>query len=335
VCPCPNGTQEHRWIISGKSFSSPAILSGRLTAGSFGFGRPQFATKELAEVELADMIKKRGRGLSPGRRDVTFAEQAEAFLANAADELAEKTLRSYRGHLNVHILQYFGKRRVVEINAPMIKTFLIEKRQPILTVKIVSAKPKKPRVIDLANFDSTTMKRWPEQDADATRKLSISTLRLIRATLSVVFASAVDDRVIDRNPVPDAKVSRHSRKAKAAIRVAVPKERVFTETQQAALLSWSSERDPELHDVIFLLLRSGLRPGECRALAWSDLISRGEKFESNIRRATRERSAQQKPVWDAASISARRSGTSCAYECSSARRELMWIEARAKVELVF
>jgi integrase len=236
----------------------------------FGFGRPQFATKELAEAELADMIKKRSGGLSPGRRDVTFAEQAKAFLANAADGLAEKTLRSYRGHLNVHILQYFGKRRVVEINAPMIKAFLIEKRKPIPTVKIVSAKPKKPRVIDLANFDSTTMKRWPEQDAGATRKLSISTLRLIRATLSVVFASAVDDRIIDRNPVPDAKVSRHSRKAKAANRVAVPKERVFTETQQAALLSWSDERDPELHDVIFLLLRSGLRPGECRALAWND-----------------------------------------------------------------
>jgi hypothetical protein len=52
--------------------------------------------------------------------------------------LAEKTLRSYRGHLNVHILPYFGQRRVVEINAPMIKTFLTEKRQPIPTVKIVS-----------------------------------------------------------------------------------------------------------------------------------------------------------------------------------------------------
>ena len=65
----------------------------------FGFGRPQFATKELAEAELADMIKKRGAGLSPGRRDVTFAEQAKSFLANAADGLAEKTLRSYRGHL--------------------------------------------------------------------------------------------------------------------------------------------------------------------------------------------------------------------------------------------
>jgi integrase len=237
----------------------------------FGFGRPQFATKELAEAELADMIKKRGGGLSPGRRDVTFAEQAEAFLVNAADGLAEKTLRSYRGHLNVHILPHFGKRRVVEINAPMIKTFLTEKRQPIPTVKIVSAKRKKPRVIDLANFDSATMKRWAEQDADATRKLSISTLRLIRATLSVVFASAVDDRIIDRNPVPDAKVSRHSRKAKAANRVAVAKERVFTEAQQAALLSWCSERDPDLHDLVFLLLRSGLRPGECRALAWDDI----------------------------------------------------------------
>ena len=126
-------------------------------------------------------------------------------------------------------------------------------------------------MIDLANFDSTTMKRWTEQDADAQRKLSVSTLRLIRATLSVVFASAVDDRIIDRNPVPDAKVSRQSRKAKAANRVAVAKERVFTEAQQAALLSWCSERDPDLHDLFFLLLRSGLRPGECRALAWSDI----------------------------------------------------------------
>ena len=237
----------------------------------FGFGRPQFATKELAESALADMIRKRAGGLSPGRRDVTFAEQAEAFLANAADALAEKTLRSYRGHLNVHILPHFGKRRVIEINAPMIKTFLSEKRQPISTVKIIGANPKKARVIDVADFDPTTMKRWPEQGAGATRKLSITTVRLIRATLSVVFASAVDDRIIDRNPVPDAKVSRQSRKAKAANRVAVAKERVFTEAQQAALLSWCSERDPELHDLFFLLLRSGLRPGECRALGWGDI----------------------------------------------------------------
>jgi integrase len=153
----------------------------------------------------------------------------------------------------------------------MIKTFLIEKRQPIPTVKIVSADSKKPRVIDLAKFDSTRMRRWAEQDAGAQRKLSLASIRLIRATLSVIFASAVDDRIIDRNPVPDAKVSRQSRKAKAANRVAVAKERVFTEAQQAALLSWCSERDPDLHDLFFLLLRSGLRPGECRALAWDDI----------------------------------------------------------------
>lgn len=237
----------------------------------YNLGRPQFKTKEAAEDALADAIKRRGGGLSPGRREVTFAEQAEAFLADAADGLAEKTLRSYRGHLNVHILPRFGKRRVFEINTPMIKAFLTERCQPIPTVKIVSADPKKPRVIDLADFDPTTMKRWPEQDAGATRMLSVTTLRLIRATLSVVFASAVDDRIIDRNPVPDAKVSRRSRKAKAANRVAVAKERVFTEAQQAALLSWCSELDSELHDLFFVLLRSGLRPGECRALGWSDI----------------------------------------------------------------
>jgi len=238
----------------------------------FGFGRPQFATKELAEAELADMIKKRGGGLSPGRRDVTLAEQAEAFLANAADGLAEKTLRSYRGHLNVHILPRFGKRRVVEISTPVVKAFLTEKRQPIPTVKIASADPKKSRVIDLADFDPATMKRWPDQDADAARRLSVATIRLIRATLSVVFQSAVDDRIIDQNPVAAARSSQRSRKAKAARNLAVPKERPFSQAQQDALLSWCSERDQELHDFLFTLLRLGARPGEARALRWGDIV---------------------------------------------------------------
>jgi integrase len=100
----------------------------------------------------------------------------------------------------------------------------------------------------------------------AARKLSTTTVRLIRATLSVVFQSAVDDRIIDRNPVASARTSRRSRKARAANRVAVAKERVFTEAQQIAILSWCSEHDQELHDLFFLVLRSGLRPGECRAL---------------------------------------------------------------------
>src|SRR5208282_1513462 len=120
----------------------------QLNLRKYNLGRPQFETKEAAEAALADAIKKRGAGLTPGRRDVTFAEQAEAFLANAADALAESTLRSYRGHLKVHILPHFGQRRVVEINAPMIKAFLTEKRQPIPTLTIVSANPKKPRAIE-------------------------------------------------------------------------------------------------------------------------------------------------------------------------------------------
>ena len=174
-------------------------------------------------------------------------------------------------HLKVHILPRFGERRVVEINTAMIKSFLTEKRQPIPTCKIVSADPKKARVIYAADFDAATMKKWPEQDAGATRKLSTSTVRLIGATLSVVFQSGVDDRIISENPVAAAPSSRRSRKARAANRVSVAKERVFTEAQQTAILSWCSERDQELHDLFFLLLRSGLRPGECRALGWGDI----------------------------------------------------------------
>ena len=167
----------------------------------FGFGRPQFATKELAEAELADMIKKRGEGLSPGRRDVTFAEQAETFLKHVADGLAEKTLRSYRGHLNVHILPRFENHRVCDINTPMIKALLFEKRQPIPTVRMISANPKKSRVIDAADFDAITMKLWPVQDAGASRQLSSTTVRLTVLRLRQLKRAAADSDYIFGNGV--------------------------------------------------------------------------------------------------------------------------------------
>lgn len=102
------------WQVDGRKYNaSPA--------------RPQFATKEQAEDALAEMIKKRGGGLNPGRRDVTFQMQADAYLKNSAEALAGRTLRSYKSSLNVHILPAFGSKRVIDINTASIRTFLAAK----------------------------------------------------------------------------------------------------------------------------------------------------------------------------------------------------------------
>src|SRR5208282_1675737 len=105
------------WQVDGRRFgAAPA--------------RPQFRTREQAEEALAKMIEQRGAGLSPTRRDITFAMQAESFLKNNADALAGKTIRSYEGNLRVHLLPAFGSKRVIDIKTAAIKAFLAEKRTP-------------------------------------------------------------------------------------------------------------------------------------------------------------------------------------------------------------
>jgi integrase len=238
----------------------------------FGLGRVYRDTQEAAEAALADAIKKRGSVLSPERRETTFAEMAESFLAHAESGLAGKTLRSYRDLLNRYVIPIFGRRRVVDINTATIRNFLTEKRAPIKTVTIVGYRGRH-REVALADFDPATMKRIGA--AVNERKLSASTIRLIRASLSVVFSLAVADKLITQNPVADAKaVAGRGRKARALRKIAVPKERVFAQAQIADLLEWTDARDQELRDLIITSLRLGTRPGETRALKWGDLTER-------------------------------------------------------------
>jgi len=250
------------WQVDGRRFNaSPA--------------RPQFPTREKAEDALKEMIAKRGAGLSPTRRDVTFAMQAEAYLKNNEDTLAGRTLRSYASSLKAHILPRFGAKRIIDINTPMIKTFLTEKRAKVAMVKIVSGPRGAVQTIPATDFDPATMKRYPA-DAGSECQLGAATVSLIRATLSVILQSAVDDGIIQTNPVAAARNASRGRKARAAANQAIAKERPFTQAQQDALLEWCRNRDGELGDFLFTLLRTGARPGEARALRWGDIV--GDKI---------------------------------------------------------
>ncbi len=246
----------------------------------FGLGRVYRDSKEAAEHEYAEAIKKRGSALSSDQRETTFGEMAEKFLAHAESGLAGKTIRSYRDLLNRYVLPTFGRKRLVDVNTAMIRNFLTAKRAPIVTCKIVGCRGRV-REIALADYDAATMKRVDASVGE--RRLSQHTVRLIRASMSVVFSLAAADRIIDRNPVSDAKVvAGQGRKARKLSKRAVPKERVFSKEQQDALLAWCHERDRELEDFVFTSLRLGTRPGETRGLKWGDIVGRKITIERSV-----------------------------------------------------
>ena len=103
-------------------------------------------------------------------------------------------------------------------------------------------------------------------NAKREQALSKNTVRLIRATLSVMLAEAMDDGYVDSNP---ATLPARKRGKKKAVQAMVL--RPLEEDELARLLNTAREKDPEYFPLFLLLARTGLRPGEAFALEWADL----------------------------------------------------------------
>ncbi len=258
------------WQIDGRRFgASPA--------------RPQFKTKEKAEIALAEMIARRGAGLRPDRRDITFGMQSEAYLRDNATALAGKTIRSYASLLRAHLLAPFGNRRITEITTAEIKQFLARKSATKKVIRVIAAGSGERRgrtsTIPVADFDPATMRALGNEREGQLKPTSVKQLR---AMLSIIFQSAVDDNLLSTNPVTAARSGARGRAARMARRPAVTKEKPFTEDQRDALLRWCGENDAELGEFLFLLFKTGCRIGEARALRWGDVHPAHICIERNI-----------------------------------------------------
>jgi integrase len=97
------------------------------------------------------------------------------------------------------------------------------------------------------------------------RGLSKDTIRLIRATISAMYASAIEDGVAIVNPAT------LPRRAKALGRPPKADIRPLSESEFAAFLNTAEKKDPFYYPFFVLLARAGLRPGVARALNWSNV----------------------------------------------------------------
>ena len=199
-----------------------------------------------AETLLATKVKE-SRESIPGRPDIeipTLAQYAERWLRVVATRLKPKTVLSYGQLLSVHILPALGAVTLCEVQRMQVKRLLAEKRSA---------------------------------------GLSKNTVRLIRATISTLFAEAQDDGIVKANPA--ALVARRRGSASADGLTSAERHKAIRPLSEAELhaVLMAAHNDFGYYALFLTLARCGIRPGEALGLRWEDLDL--EKRELLIERA--------------------------------------------------
>jgi integrase len=232
--------------LRGKTWWLDFVHDGRRHVARLGKGISRTVAGELAQVKRAAILKgEAGIGLAP----TTVRAYSEKWLKRGTD-LAPSTLACYRKMLDLYILPRFGSEKLAALDRGKIRALLADKR----------AGGRTRLVADDAKGEA------PQQPAG----LSKNTVRLIRATLSVMLADALDAGLVKVNVAQG--LSRRGRKGPESITQAERQKKIrpMSTEQLRAFLEAAQGRQGE--GVLFLTLAdAGLRPSEALALQWPDL----------------------------------------------------------------
>jgi len=142
--------------------------------------RGGFATKTAAEVALTQLKSTRDEGTFTDSRGLTVGNYLTSWLARkvSAGELRPTTARSYRQHLDGHLLPHLGRLPLGDLRVHHVDTLL----DHIRSANATSARPVGP-----------------------------ATQRRIVATLRSALSDAVSDRLLSWNPASHAKIAKATR----------------------------------------------------------------------------------------------------------------------------
>jgi len=190
-------------------------------------------TKDAAENLLSEKIRERQHpgALSPDR-DITLSEYKDRWLEMIESEVKPRTLASYTQLLDLHIVPAFGRVRLRELSRAMIKRLLLKKREA---------------------------------------GLGKNSVRLIRATLSVMLSDAVDDGILLANPALNLGRRQRGRPDKLSAADRVRNIRPMSQAELGTFLAAAQEVTPLYAPLFLVLAHAGLRPGEAYALQWADI----------------------------------------------------------------
>ena len=204
-----------------------------------GGRRLTVATREAVEALRAEMVRQGQQAQPPAQdRDVVLDVFADRWLDQIAASLDPQTVISYRQTLSRHIRPVFGQMKLRAIHRSHLKTLLAKKRED---------------------------------------GLSKNSVRIIRATLSVMLGDAIEDGILQVNPATG--IGRRGRKRPDTISQTERQQnvRVMDYRQLATFLTVSEARCSQREHLLFLLMAdSGLRPGEACAVQWKDFDAVGQ-----------------------------------------------------------
>jgi integrase len=212
---------------------------------------PTRAEATTAMEEKQEELRRPEPTPAPEIDPTTLDQYADRWLDQVAVNLAPRTVTSYRELLKRYVRPALGATRLVDVTRAQVKDLLAARRAA---------------------------------------GLSKNTVRLVRATLSVLFSDAVEDGLVPVNPA--AGVGGRGRKKGDAVTGAERRQKIrpMTGEQLAAFLAavdgrrgieaaeaGREARDAEIRRdrrdyALFLTLAdAGLRPGEALGLKWDDV----------------------------------------------------------------
>jgi len=156
----------------------------------------------------------------------TLERYFKRFEANYKGTLKPKTWSSYESSMRIHILPELGTRRLDEITKPMMKK---------LVANLVE------------------------------KGLARDSIRLIVASLGVLYTQAIDDKIVAENPTKG--MGKFYRQAKVKHEEIEP----LTEKESLVFLEKTLEYEREYYPLFLCALHSGMRSGELNGFQWGDV----------------------------------------------------------------
>ncbi|GGF73321.1 site-specific integrase [Paenibacillus albidus] len=200
-----------------------------------------YRTRKEAEIEAAKVEERIYYGQTLNDRNMLFSEVVEIWMKHKRSNLKDSTFEQVETIVRLHILPYFGNKRIMKMRRSEIKDWI----QSYVDMKDENGEPK-------YSYGSCT--------------------KYLSVIKSIIHYAVYEIEILEKNLADKLKVSiKDSTKKKEAVKY-------HTLVELNKLLDFMKEYKhqrfegyPIYYTLMYFLSRSGLRISEALALRWSDL----------------------------------------------------------------